>query len=83
VGIKVYIYSTRNEWDNGRAAIRQWLLDHGMPEERVDQIHIVSGKPIAKLYIDDRAYHFTGTLPSVDYIQSFTPWHGGKSSSQK
>lgn len=82
-GLKVYIYSTRNEWEEGRKAIKNWFLEHGLEQETVDKLEIVSGKPIAKLYIDDRAWHFSGKFPSVDEIRYYRPWHGGSSSSQK
>jgi hypothetical protein len=82
-GVRVYIYSTRNEQETGREAIRTWLLEHGLPQETVDKLHIVSGKPIAKVYIDDRAWPFYGKFPDVKEVTGFVPWHGGKSSSQK
>lgn len=82
-GFTVYIYSTRNEWPEGRQCIHDWLLEHGLEEEYVDKLEIVSGKPIAKIYVDDRAWHFSGKFPSIDEIQYYRPWHGGSSSSQK
>ena len=82
-GFKVHIFSTRNESAAGVLAILGWLDKHGMPPDRLSQLHISSSKPIAKLYIDDRGYQFTGELPSVEYIENFKPWHGGHSSSQK
>lgn len=82
-GFKVYIYSTRNEQEKGRQAIRQWLLDQGVPSERVKRIQIVSGKPIAKIYLDDRAWHFSGRFPEPEEIHYYRPWHGGSYSSQK
>lgn len=83
-GFTVYIYSTRNEWPEGRQCIHDWLLEHGLEKEYVDKLEIVSGKPIAKIYVDDRAWHFDGTkFPTIDEIQYYRPWHGGSSSSQK
>ena len=82
-GFKVYIFSTRNGETAGRMAIIKWLDQYGFKPERLKELQIVEGKPIAKLYIDDRGYQFTGELPSVEYIENFKPWHGGKSSSQK
>lgn len=49
----------------------------------VEKITIPKRKPIAKVYIDDRAWEFRGTWPDVTEIAHFRPWHGGKSSSQK
>jgi len=82
-GFIVYIYSTRNTNDIGRLAIYKWFIKHGMLTTYVEKLNIVSAKPVAKLYIDDRGYQFTGQLPSIKYIENFTPWHGGVSSSQK
>jgi hypothetical protein len=82
-GLTVYIYSTRNEWPEGRQAIHDWLIEHGLEEDRVNDLQIVSGKPIAKIYVDDRAWHFDGKFPSIDEIKYYRPWHGGSSSSQK
>jgi len=81
-GFKVYIYSTRNECTEGKKAIKEWLLLHGLEKKIVDKLHIVSGKPISKIYIDDRGWHFSGKFPSVDEIKYYRPWHGGSSSSQ-
>lgn len=50
-GHTVVIYTGRG-WPEYRAT-KKWLDDHGMP---YDQIHM--GKPIADLWIDDRAVHF-------------------------
>jgi len=84
-GMKVYIFSTRNNEEKGRQAIRDWLVKWGLSREILDSdnFEIVSGKPIAKLYVDDRAFHFEGEFPSVEYVENFKPWHGGKSSSQE
>ena len=82
-GLKIYIFSTRNSFDEGRRAIENWLLDWGLRRDILDDIEIVAEKPIAKMYIDDRGYHFTGDFPSSEDIEKFVPWHGGKSSSQK
>lgn len=82
-GFQVYIFSTRNEFEKGRKAIRNWFVKHNLEQDYVDKLQIVSGKPRAKVYLDDRAWHFSGKFPSVDEIKYFKPWHGGHSSSQK
>jgi hypothetical protein len=80
---KVFIFSTRNGDPRGLRAIKEWLLEHGMPQATLDELELATGKPIAKVYIDDRAWEFNGIWPDVTEIASFKPWHGGKSSSQK
>lgn len=51
-GHTIIIYTGRG-WPEYRAT-KQWLDDHGMA---YDQIHM--GKPIADIWIDDRALRFT------------------------
>lgn len=80
---QVYIFSTRNGDPKGIEAIKSWLIEHGMSKETLDRLDLATGKPIAKVYIDDRAWEFRGKWPSVQEIAGFKPWHGGKSSSQK
>lgn len=82
-GFTVYVYSTRNEQERGRQGISKYLLDHGLPEEYHKKIKIVSGKPKAKIYLDDRAWEFTGKFPSPMEIDKFLPWTKRVSSSQK
>ncbi|MDP2683473.1 MAG: hypothetical protein Q8P20_00295 [bacterium] len=80
-GYTVYIYSTRNYRFEGQQAISKWMLDHGMPNDILSKLIFPKAKPIAKIYIDDRAWLFNGTWPDIKDIDNFKPWHGGKSSS--
>jgi hypothetical protein len=82
-GFTVYVYSTRNEQERGRQGISKYLLDHGLPEKYHKKIKIVSGKPKAKIYLDDRAWEFTGKFPSPMEIDKFLPWTKRVSSTQK
>lgn len=82
-GFKVYVYSTRNEQEAGRKAIYNYLQEHGLSEEILAKVGIVAGKPKAKIYLDDRAWEFTGTFPTPLEIEHFQPWHRGLSSSEK
>lgn len=52
-----------------RAALVQWFVTHGLPENDVASLYFVRGKPHATLYIDDRAQCFRGRFPSVDDIR--------------
>ena len=81
-GFKVYVYSTRNEQERGRRAISEYLLNHGLPEEYHEKIGIVAGKPKAKIYLDDRAWEFTGEFPTPHEIDHFLPWTKRVSSTQ-
>ena len=59
------------------------MSDHGLDGEYIERLEFPKEKPIAKVYIDDRAWEFRGAFPSTEEIRGFLPWHGGKSSSQK
>lgn len=58
-------------------AIRAWLVTHGMDRELADEIHYWDkpGKPNARLYIDDRAFHFDGTYPTPDEIRAHKAYY--------
>lgn len=68
------IYSARLNGEGGFECVRKYLLQHGVDEAVVDKIQLIA-KPHAQLYIDDRAFHFQGTFPSVEEIQGFKPWN--------
>lgn len=86
----VAIFSSRSDLLKGRIAMTKWLreavedyliergepqpLAHIQADSIVDQIQFPSHKPPAHLTIDDRAFCFTGTFPTMDYIDSFRPW---------
>lgn len=77
-GYEIIINSTRCNYLDGRAAIRRWLAKYGMAEY-VDRI--VTTKPPAIAYIDDRAINFDGDAGlMVERIKRFVPWtQGGRS----
>ncbi len=76
------IYSTRScpetngieNAERGKKAIKQYLIDNGLAREDANQIDVVSSKPRAVVYIDDRAWRFEGTFPTIGMIDAFTPW---------
>ncbi len=82
-GFQVYIFSTRNRDDRGKRAIHRWLIEQGLEDSYLNRLSFPEDKPIAKVYIDDRAWEFNGEFPELAEIDQFRPWHGGKSSSQK
>jgi hypothetical protein len=82
-GIKVVIYTTRvstHGKDNPKfqcnpaaalVAVRAWLEKHGFP-----LLEVISEKPAAVMYVDDRAYLFTGeNWPTVQEVKNFVPWN--------
>jgi len=71
----VQIFSSRSRYWGGRAAMKRWLLKHGMRPGEIAAITFPLFKPPAFLQIDDRAWTFTGTFPSVEQMQEFAPWN--------
>lgn len=69
--IKVIIYSSRAQTEEGAVAIRAWLKRHGFPN-----LPVSGEKPQAQLYIDDRAFQFNGeNWPNAHTVKSFKPWN--------
>lgn len=72
---EVAIFSSRATHDGGVEAMRNWLNFHGLPHEWMDRnLTFPSVKPPASVILDDRAWTFTGTFPSLDEIDQFQPW---------
>ncbi|MFM9061224.1 MAG: hypothetical protein ACKOQP_06105 [Bacteroidota bacterium] len=79
LGWKIYIYSTRSnklyhkdQTKDQENAMKAWLDEHGIPYDRIWGF----GKPLAELYIDDRALTFQGNWEeTLHAAQNFTPWN--------
>ena len=68
---KVVVHSCRCASDGGVDAIKDWLMLHGI---EVDDV--VDYKPLAEVYVDDRAVPFDGDWSAtIDSIGVFKPWH--------
>lgn len=77
----VVIFSTRCKTWRGRRAIRKWLQKHaGMLWNEapgffgLEDIRLSYEKPPALVYIDDRAWRFQGTFPTISQIHQAKPW---------
>jgi hypothetical protein len=77
-GKKIIIYTTRGETEQ----IAEYLAKHCIPYDHINHNpqnfgHMNPGKPIADVYIDDRAICFTGRWTSdlVQQIIDFKPWY--------
>lgn len=69
-GYKVVIYSTRARSIKGRIAMREWLKKY-----MIEVDSIAKDKPIAKIYVDDRAINFNGNVKKLETdILKFKPW---------
>ena len=72
-GNTIIVYSTRCSTESGREAIEKWLKEYGI---KVDEI--AAEKPIAHMYIDDRAIHFNGICETLlKDIKNFKVWTDG------
>jgi len=70
-GLDVVVFSCRARSDQGAWAIQAWLALHGFP-----QLKVTGAKPHAQMYVDDRAWRFTGSnWPSVAEVTAGGPWH--------
>lgn len=80
--VKIAIYSCRSNDLGGIEAMSDWLLGHltahlGTFEAAyavLADIEWPHGKPHAAVYLDDRAWRFTGEFPSAADLVRFTPW---------
>lgn len=71
----VVIFTCRMLQPESEAAIHNWLFKHGMANHLVDQLAFSCVKRGSELYIDDRAWRFAGTFPSLDELDSAVPWN--------
>ena len=71
---KIVIHSTRATQESGVNAIKNWLEENGI-DHKLLGILVVSHKTKAVVYIDDRAWRFEGSFPSLEEIDNFKPWN--------
>ena len=70
-GYEVVVVSTRTSTEAGKHAVEAWLNENGITVDRV-----VSEKPPAIVYIDDRAICFDGNSADLlNKIKTFKPWY--------
>jgi hypothetical protein len=82
----VTIFSSRSGDPAGWRAMREWFARHAVLSlpasdalRLIENVTFPLEKPPAWVSIDDRALTFTGVWPSLDAIESFTPWYKKKS----
>jgi hypothetical protein len=78
----VAILSSRSHQEGGIKAMQAYIwycLVEELGRERGDkvfeQLQFPLEKPPATLTIDDRAFCFKGTFPTMEEIESFKPWN--------
>lgn len=70
----VAIFSSRSHQHGGIPAMQQWFKEHGF-DPGWALLKFPTEKPPAILSIDDRAFLFEGTFPSMEFIKQFQPWN--------
>jgi hypothetical protein len=71
----IAIFSCRNTMPGGITAIQGWLLRQGMSVEDIAEIEFPQKKPVAHLYIDDRAFRFEGWFPTIEEMKAMKSWN--------
>ena len=77
-GWKIYIFSTRTnkmfrkkDEEDQEVAMKRWLAEYEIPFDKIWTF----GKPMADVYLDDRAIGFRGDWnSSLQEIENFVPW---------
>lgn len=69
----VIILSVRCGYEGGSHAITKWLTVNEFPSRL--QVSPTGVKVPSILAIDDRAFCFRGTFPTIDEIKTFKPWN--------
>lgn len=75
---EVVVFSSRSAQPGGIAAMQDWFLQHGWPEDengKPEGISFPTEKPPAFLTIDDRAITFQGMWPAAKELLKFRPWY--------
>lgn len=78
-GWKIYIFSTRtnkiyhkNDNPPQEERMKTYLEEHGIPYDKIWSF----GKPMADIYLDDRALNFRGKwVDSLQEIEQFQVWN--------
>lgn len=81
----VVVFTTRGRTPEGRVAVQEWLVAHGIdrvlfenPTRRpYGPIRVTAEKPPALIYLDDRGWRFEGpeSFPTADAIHRARPWN--------
>lgn len=78
------IFSSRNTQPQGPETMRRWLRERlGLSEAQVSKIDFPTAKPPHHVLVDDRAWAFRGTYPTMAELDVFETWQEAKSPSPK
>lgn len=69
-GYEIIIYSTRAKYLKSRKEMKKWLDNYDIPYDEISK-----DKPIATMYVDDRAINFNGNCKKmIENIHTFRSW---------
>ncbi|MDR1232158.1 MAG: hypothetical protein LBK61_12265 [Spirochaetaceae bacterium] len=75
LGHKIIVFSTRANTPEGEKTIRDYIMEITETPEIYNSIEITDRKPVADVYIDDRAIPFAGDWKEIlKQIDEFKPW---------
>jgi hypothetical protein len=83
LGHKIIVFSTRANTPEGEETIRDYIMEVTETPEIYNSIEVTDRKPVADVYIDDRAIPFTGDWKeTLEQIKNFEPWTKREKSAQ-
>jgi hypothetical protein len=72
---EIIIFSARLQDRECLPKVKQYLLDNGLSAEALARLDF-KPKPGATIYLDDRAWQFTGrNFPTIEEVKDFKPWN--------
>lgn len=75
-GYDIVVHTSRADSQSQTQRLWAWFKEFGLERRYLDHLAITSTKPAAVMYIDDRAWYFTGTFPTIQEIKEFKTWKG-------
>lgn len=71
----VHVFSVRSNEPGGISAMCTWLQTQGLRWEVLRALEWPKEKPDARVFIDDKAFCFSGTWPDMETLINFRPWY--------
>lgn len=78
---ETYVFSCRSCNNEGLLVVKDYILRNLLADPTIKDHQLVFSKlnfptckPMATMYIDDRAFLFKGTFPTMEEISQFQPW---------
>jgi hypothetical protein len=75
-GFEICIHTSRADNSKQVSKLATWFKEHGLESKYLEGLQITNQKPPAIIYIDDRAWCFTGKFPTIEQLKNFKTWRG-------